>query len=236
MIRRAILGLLLAAVTIPGAARAQDKSQTKLLTLRARLLEEELALAKLPNAYFLLDLRERRLVLKAGGTELRHWEIGGVRAWGAPGEVKTLTLVAKSALNPPQRVEIMPGGAEETPAPVEAKEGAKKSAAGTPASPPEFELEALELKDMPKSFEMVFDGDLRVSVRATGQSLGSIMGRIWSAVRWSIGRPLEAVYARVRRRSFRVLELTLTEYRDVQALYWALFDGVKGLIWYTPSK
>ena len=83
---------------------------------------------------------------------------------------------------------------------------------------------------------MVFDGDLRVSVRAAGRSLGSTLGRIWSALRWSIGRPLEAVYSKVRKRSFRVLELTLKEDKDVQAIYWSLFDGIKGLVWYTPAR
>ena len=236
MMRRAILGLLLAAAIVPGSALPQTTGQTKLLTLRAGLLERELDLAKLPNAYFLLDMREKRLILKAGGTVLRQWEMGGVRAWGAPNEFKTLTLVTKSALNPPQRVEIKPGGAEETPAPAAAKEkeAAKKPQAGTPAAPPEFELEALELKDMPKSFEMVFEGGLRVSVKAAGQSLKSTLGRVWNAVRWSIGRPLEAVFAKVKKRPFLVLELTLREDKEVQALYWALFDGIKGLIWYTP--
>lgn len=237
MIRRVALGLLLAAVAITGAGRAQDKDQTRLLLLQARLLEEELELAKLPNAYFLLDLREKRLLLRAGGTDLRSWELRGVRAWGAPGEVKTLTLVAKTTLNPPERVEIKPGGEEGAPEAAAENDAAKKSTAGspTPAKPEVFELEALELKDMPKSFQMVLDGGLRVSVRAAGGSLGSTLGRIWNALRWSVGRPLEALYMKARRKPVRFLELTLNEDKDVQALYWSLYDGIKGLIWYTPD-
>ncbi|MDH4196974.1 MAG: hypothetical protein OEW05_06170, partial [Candidatus Aminicenantes bacterium] len=227
----------LAAIAVPGAGRAQEKDQTKLLLLQARLLEEELALAKLPNAYFLLDLREKRLLLRAGGTDLRSWELRGVRAWGAPSEVKTLTLMMKTTLNPPERVEIKPGGEEETPAPATEKDATKKSATGspTPASPEGFELEALELKEMPRSFQMVLDGGLRVSVRAAGQSLGSTVGRVWNALRWSVGRPLEALYLKARRKPVRVLELTLDAEKDVQALYWSLYDGIKGLIWYTPD-
>ena len=237
MIRRAVLSLLLAALAMPGAGRAQDKDQTKLLLLQARLLEEELALAKLPNAYFLLDLREKRLVLRAGGTDLRAWEVRGVRAWGAPAEVKALTLLTKTTLNPPERIEIKPGGEEESPAQTTGTEAAKKPAAGgqAVAGPTEFELEALELKDMPKSFQMLLEGGLRVSVRAAGQTLGSRFGRLWSALRWSVGRPIEAVYLKARKKQGCVLELTLKDEKDVQALYWSLYDGIKGLIWYTPG-
>ncbi len=77
-----------------------------------------------------------------------------MRFWGKPAFSRTVQLVRKSTLKPPQRNVIKPG-----------------ETATTPKDPGKFELEALELKDMPKSFGLEFDNGLHVSVKTMERGL-----------------------------------------------------------------
>ncbi|HOI44889.1 MAG TPA: hypothetical protein PLX50_04690 [Candidatus Aminicenantes bacterium] len=201
---------VLGGILISTAASIAD-DQTRFIQ-KKEFLEQELALAASPDCYFICDLREKRLVLKSNATILRTWEISGLRAWGKPVPLKTLPLVKKSTLNPPQRNLIKPGD--------------KKEEGGA------FELQALEIKDMPTSFRLDFEGDISLSVSSKKKGAWSRLARLGRALAWNIGMPFRTLRLVHEKKSQTTIDITLGEERDAQAVYWAFYDGIKGIFWY----
>ncbi|HVP91384.1 MAG TPA: hypothetical protein VMS75_09220 [Terriglobales bacterium] len=174
-----------------------------------RQITAESELAKEPKFYFILDIREKKLELKVRGMALRSWKLGEMRFWGKPAFSGTVQLVRKSALKKPQRNVIKPG---------ETATAAK--------DPAKFELEALELKDMPKSFGLEFGNGLRVSVKAMEHGLKAFSEDIG----WYIALPVENYISAREGKQVSVLELRFADEKDAQAIYWTFFEGIKGLI------
>ena len=181
-----------------------------------KFLEEEYVLAKAPGFYFLFDLGNKRIELKSKGIVLRIWQPQRVRLWGSPVPFRALALTRKTALALPQRRIIKPGEEETAPKPQ--------------AKPGEFELEALEVKDMPRTFTLELEDGTRISV--VGKEKG--MKKFWSFLRWHIGMPLKTLKFHYKKRAMSFIQISFDDHKEGQALYWALTEGIKGLIWF-PS-
>jgi hypothetical protein len=173
-------------------------------------LTAESDLAKEPHFYFVLDVRQRDLELRVKGMALRTWKLQSMRFWGKPAFSKTVQLVRKSALNPPKRNVIKPGDAA-----VAAKD------------PTKFELEALELKDMPRSFSLEFDNGLHISVRTAENGFKAIR----DAVNWYGILPVRSFFRARNGKPMSELEISFENERDAQAIYWIFFEGIKGLVY-----
>jgi len=175
--------------------------------------QEELAaeseLAKEPHFYFVLDILGKNLELRVKGMALRSWKLGSMRFWGKPAFSKTVQLVKKSTLKPPKRNVILPG-----------------EAAVTAKDPSKFELEALELKDMPRSFSLDFDNGLQVSVRTNERGLKAFK----EAVRWYGLLPVRNYFSARNGKPLSVLEIKFENEKDAQAIYWIFFEGIKGVV------
>lgn len=197
------------------------------LAKKQNSLNSEYSLAKESNFYFVLDVLGRKLELRVRGMVLRSWPLQSMRFWGRPGFSGNVELVRKSALKAPERIIIKPGDAEKTePAPA-----AKPLPTGTaPANPAEFELEALELKDMPKRFRLDFDNGLRVTIRSNNAGPAGFLGGLGEAWRWYVDLPLRNLFKRGTGKELSELQLTFDNDRDAQAIYWHFFDGIKGII------
>jgi hypothetical protein len=179
------------------------------LARRQQELTAESELAREPKFYFVLDVRERNLELRVKGMALRTWKLRSMRFWGQPAFSKTVQLVRKSTLKPPQRNVIKPG--ETT----------------TSKDPAKFELEALELKDMPRSFSLEFDNGLHVSVKAEGWGLRGLAENLnWYAV-----LPVRNFISSRGGKAMSELELSFENEKDAQAIYWIFFEGIKGLVY-----
>ncbi|MGA2533468.1 MAG: hypothetical protein ABSG19_10580 [Candidatus Aminicenantales bacterium] len=187
--------------------QAPDKE--KILRTQQELAAEN-ELAKETHFYFVLDVREKNLELKVRGMALRSWKLQSMRFWGKPAFSKTVQLVHKSTLKPPQRNVIKPG--ETTP---------------TPKDPSKFELEALELKDMPKTFTLEFDNGLRVSVKTAGKGVGALRDEMT----WYGWLPVQSYFRARNGKSTSELELRFEKETDAQAIYWIFFEGIKGLVY-----
>jgi hypothetical protein len=197
--------LLVAACLSFGQAVDKDK-----LIRSQQEITAEGDLAKEPHFYFVLDVREKMLELRVRGMALRSWKLQEMRFWGKPAFSKTVQLVRKSTLKPPRRNVIKPGEAA-----VAAKD------------PTKFELEALELKDMPKSFSLEFDNGLRVSVKARERGLKSLLeGFSWYGL-----LPVKSFFSARNGKPVSELELNFANEKDAQAIYWIFFDGIKGLVY-----
>jgi len=200
-----------------------------------RFLEEELSLARSPQYYFVINLKDRMVEIRARGIVLKSWAASGIRYAGNPVPIKAAALVEKSTLNPPERKMIKP---PENPQQTEKKQDRKAVAeeskqesaeTSTAASYETFELEALEITDMPDSYELILDNGLKISIR-TKTGVKNRMLQLAEIMRWHAWIPVSNFLFHRKEPRPRLL-LYFDSKRDAQGIYWALIDGIKGLIW-----
>jgi hypothetical protein len=199
---------LLMLLAVSGAfGQAVDKEK---IVRSQQELTSESELAKEPRFYFVLDVRQKNLELRVKGMALRAWKLQSMRFWGKPAFSKTVQLVKKSTLKPPQRNVIKPG-----------------EAAAAAKDPGKFELEALELKDMPRSFSLDFDNGLHVSVKTSEKGLKALK----EEVRWYGLLPVRSFFSSRNGKPLSELELRFANEKDAQAIYWIFYEGIKGLVY-----
>lgn len=207
-----LLALALVGIVSAGAAGGAEPAGAP---MENRVALGEYALAKSPDFYFMMDLGARTIDLKARGLVLRRWAPLRVRFWGTPVPFKALSLVRKTALALPQRRVIKPG----EPETVSTKPG-------------EFELEALEVKDMPPAYTLELEDGTKISVVTKAKGLYAI----WRGLKWYVGLPLETLRLKLHKRTMTVIEISFEDPKEGQSLYWALTEGLKGFVWVRRSE
>jgi hypothetical protein len=191
------------------------------LAKKQQALNAEYSLAKEANFYFVFDVPGRKLELRVRGMALRAWPLRSIRFWGEPHFSGSVELARKTALKAPERIVIKPG---ETEAPAPAP------AAKPGATAAEFELEALELRDMPKRFQLGFDNGLNVTIKAKDGGSRGLGGTLRDAWHWYIDLPLRNLFGAKEGQAVSELELVFEDEKDAQSIYWHFFDGIKGII------
>ena len=176
-------------------------------------MEAEYQLARRSSSYFVLDIREKKMELRVKGMALRTWDIEHIKFWGRPGFDTSVELARKSVLKPPRRNVITPGEPEQ-----EVEESGK------------FELEALELGDMPRSFRLDFDTGLHISISSGGRGVGGLGRAVAEALGWYVWLPIKNLVNSVSGHQASQLEFSFADPRDAQAVYWIFYDGIKGII------
>lgn len=214
---------VLAAVLVGfGGAAGADKAA---LAKKQSTLSAEYGLAKDAKFYFVFDVLGRKIELRARGMVLKTWPVREMRFWGRPEFAGTVELVKKSALKAPERIVIKPGETEETVKPAPAP-----TAPGSGAAPADYDLEAIELRDMPKRFGLDLDNGLHITVKARAGEAPGLGIRMKEAWRWYIGLPLRDLMGKRGEHELAELELILESEQDAQSVYWHFFDGIKGII------
>ena len=178
--------------------------------LKNLLLKEELALARTTSSYFIFDLQTRVVQLKASGLLLREWKIDSLRLWGDSVPLQAITLEKKSALFAPKRKKIKPGSDQEGET---------------------FELDVLELKDMPSSFSLYMEKGLSAYIRPRPENFFSRAWEIGRFLRWFTWVPLKNLWFEVRKRPLTALDIRVSNKGEAKSLYWALAEGFKGLVY-----
>jgi hypothetical protein len=215
------LGFLLAA-----SALAQKPASP---ALRDRFLREDLALAKTSSLYLVIFLESRTMSLRAGGLTLRDIKITGLRSWGVAQPLEPLAIAKKSTLFPPKRTEIIPQTEEQAEqAQAEAEKSVENKKEGQKAQ--SFELEALELKDMPSSFAMFMSDGTRVYFRPKAQKFLPRLASFGHTLSWYLWVPLKELWFRLKKKPFPAIDLKLEAAEDCQSIYWSLAEGAKVLI------
>ncbi|GAB4539463.1 MAG: hypothetical protein Fur0020_08360 [Thermodesulfovibrionia bacterium] len=183
------------------------------------LLKSELRLAKTKNLYFVFDLRDKRVLIKATGVSLKEMGIEGVRFWGMPLGSGVYILLKKSALMEPKRERIEPKKEE--------------------GDDGKFEIKALELSDMPKRYRLTLSrqteqdrGDVLITIRPAANGIVSNISSTLSLVGWYITRPIFTIWYHLKGRTFTSIYLTLQE-EDARSIYWSFTEGAECLI-YNP--
>lgn len=198
-----------------------------------KFLEEELSLAKNPQYYFVINLKDKKIELRARGMVLKSWTASRIRYSGKPVPLKVTTLAQKSALNPPKRKMIKPGETQESTAPT-ATQPAEPTKSKEPNSTATgttdtFEVEALEITDMPGSYELILDNGLQISVRSKAGSKEK-MKQNRELILWYTWLPIKNFLFKKKEPKPRMI-LYFDNPRDAQGIYWAFIDGIKGIIW-----
>jgi hypothetical protein len=221
--------LFLAAVLLLSAfgpaARAAETDRTALAKAQDAL-NAEYGLAKDAKFYFVFDVLGKKMELRVRGMVLRTWPIESMRFWGRPEFSGSVELVKKTALKAPERIVIKPGDTEViTPAPA-----AKPAAPGAATTSADYDLEALELRDMPRRFSLDLSNGLHIIVKAKSGDAAGFGARLKDAWRWYVGLPLQNLFGPKGEKGLSELELVFVDEKDPQSIYWHLFDGIKGII------
>jgi hypothetical protein len=199
-------------------------------------LQQELELTKSPAFYFIFDLSGKKIDLKARSFVLREWKIQEVRVWGRPVPWNALRLLKKSSLVAPQRRKIVPGSVTEPQKPASPKPpAANKDKKGEKATEEPFELEALELRHMPRSFTLWMEEGIGVDIRAREKGFSNSLRSVLNSAKWLVIYPLRTLFS-YKKRPFTSITITLDNINEAQALYWALLEGQVGLIKAVPAS
>ena len=190
-----------------------------------KFLESELKLAKKPGIYVVFNLEESRVLIKAKGMTLKDIAVGDARLWGASGlPVSPLKLIKKSTLLTPKRTEIKPKKEEES----EEEEEPGSDSSGT------FELDALELKDMPSSYRLVLEGGVRILIRPKAEGFFGKVVDIFRTILWYVTKPVESAWNAMMRRPFAAIEIEIAK-QDARHLYWSFPEGSEAIV-YKPGE
>ncbi len=181
------------------------------LSSETQRLRAELKLAEKPDIYFVFNLKDRKIYIKARGTLLRELRIIDLRYRGDYAAAKPFFLLEKSSFIKPGREKIKPGADQD---------GDK------------VEIDALELDDMPARYALSLEGGISISV--TPETEGPVSGLcniIYSAGRYISG-PVIMVWNALRKKTFTSIDIVLNK-KEAQALYWSFHEG-NGSIIYPP--
>jgi hypothetical protein len=183
-------------------------------------LESELKLAEKSNIYFIFNLEEHKAQIKAKGMPLKEFPIKGSRLWGGPPPITPLRLVKKSTLLEPKRKTITPKKREE-------------QSSEEDTSTPSFEIEALELKDMPSSFRFELSEGVYISIRPKSEGFLTGLLDILRTLVWYVTKPIQSLWHAYLGRPFTALELELGR-DDARRLYWSFPEGNEAIV-YRPT-
>lgn len=215
------VALLLVAI-LPGAGRGAGIDRVA-LAKKQDSLSAEYNLAKDAKFYFVFDVLGKKIELRVRGMVLRTWPIESMRFWGRPEFAGTVELVKKTTLKAPERIVIKPGESElVAPAP-----GTKPAEPGSAA---DYDLEALELRDMPRRFSLDLSNGLHVIIMAKTGGRPGLGAQLKEAWRWYVSLPLKNLLGPKSDRGIAELELVFVDEKDPQSIYWHMFDGIKGII------
>lgn len=216
--------LLLLLTGLP--ARASDEIAA--IEAANRQLKSEYELAKKQQIYFVFDLQQNQVQFKSSGIVLATLRASDVRIWGRPSGDQIRLLTKKDALNPPKRenITITP-----PPGDQQSEEPKKPEPVTTEKSEPKkFELQALELDDMPVHYRLLLSDGLLVTVHpAAESSFSSKMKALAGSAYWYLSRPLISDWHYLHKQPYNELHLVLPV-KEARMLYWSFTEGAPCLI------
>jgi hypothetical protein len=207
--------LFLCSVLGPAIAGADD---LEALEATNRRLRAEYELATKSQLYFVFDLPAKKVQFKASGLTIAELPVQRMDFWGQVGSDKVRTVAAKHSFFTPER-EVL-----KIPPPEQGVKSEAEPKAEVKADPKKFELAALELSDMPTSFQVSFDDGLLISVKPAPEGF---FRRLWWALGkglWHLSRPLLSVWNFLHKQAYTEILLTMPP-KDAQLLYWSLTEG-----------
>lgn len=182
------------------------------------LLKSEVQLAKSNKLYMIIDLPGRAVLFKAGGVVINRLAFKDCLVEGPYPAPALRTLSAKKAEKQPKRQEV------------KIVTEAEMEAAPIPA-PGTDTLVALEIDDMPETYELVLDDGLTLAVRSEVTGFKAKAERLWKESVESARR----LYNSLMRRFGREVEvenrmIISLSGPDARQFYWSFDEGMTCLI------
>ncbi|RJQ45946.1 MAG: hypothetical protein C4538_07460 [Nitrospiraceae bacterium] len=185
------------------------------------LLASELTLAKKPIIYFIFNLQEKTVLLKSRGLILREMKIDDMEFWGDPVDAKPRVVVKKSTLFEPKRINIDPDKNKEE----------ETDTSNTPnPTPGAFNIDALELQDMPTSYRVEFRDGISLSVRSKKEGFVPGVVRAANYLGWYVSRPILTIWNSIKGRPFTSIYVTMSV-EDARSIYWSLVEKSENIIY-----
>jgi len=185
------------------------------------LLDAELKVAKKPVIYFIFNLKDKEILLKSRGILLKKMKIEDVKFWGRTVDAAPRAMLKKSALfKEPKRVNIDPNKDKE--------ETSTDTATNT--TPGAFEIEALELKDMPTTYRLEFHEGIFISISPKGTGFLSGLLKMASYTGWYVSRPILTIWNSIKGSPYTSIYLILNE-EDARLVYWSLEEKSENIIY-----
>jgi hypothetical protein len=191
-----------------------------------RQMRAEMELAKKSQLYVVFNLPQRQVQLKSSGLSVSTLTVKNLIHWGGVPDEKLRQLASKDAPQAPQREKIQP-----TPA-----EGGEQAKTVTPPATPtaeegqkKFELQALEIDDMPGRYNLRFDDGLLITVRAEEDGAVGGFQAFFARCWWYLSRPLISLWSYFFGTPYTEIILTMS-LRDARQLYWSFTPGTSCLI------
>ncbi len=185
------------------------------------LLEAELKVAKKPVIYFIFNLKDKEILLKSRGILLKKMKIEDIRFWGGTVDAAPRAMLKKSALfKEPKRVNIDPNKAKEE----------TSTDTTTNTTPGTFDIEALELKDMPTTYRLEFHEGIFISISPKGKGFLSGLLKMSSYTGWYVSRPILTIWNSIKGSPYTSIYLVLNE-EDARLVYWSLEEKSENIIY-----
>jgi hypothetical protein len=173
-----------------------------------RLLEEELKISRKPDIYFVFNLKEKTVYIKARGISLKEMQIKDLNYWGTPVPVRAYQVKKKSAFNEPERELIKPG---------ESKVNEK------------YQVDAYELTDMPSSYTIHLEGGIEIYIKPLTKGFASAVSNAsYASVRF-ITRPMLILWNLFKGKAYTSIGIVLDDI-DARAIYWSLTEKTAAII------
>jgi len=202
MLLRTII-LLFISLMLPTGLAAENIGE---LLRENEMLKLEIPLAQGKDIYYVFDLNQSKVSLKARGATYREFPINSFICRGK--QATPLVLLLKGKNNMPKRQQT---GPEES--------GSTES----------FDIKALELDDMPEKFTMEFENNLTISVLGQSTGFSGPIRNLAFSLRWRLCRPVISIWNAIWGKPSISILLTM-DGTDAKALFWHMRPGAKSII------
>ncbi len=199
---------------------------------RNKFLTTMLSLAQKPDHYFLFDITEKKIFLMSRGIVLREWSADQVQFTGDPVPVQIFPLVRKniqfSELRHNVDVDdnsVNDNGADST-GDNKTEEDKKRD---------KFELEALELDDMPSSYILFLNGGISIKIRTQREDLWTTLKKPIHFFVWYANYLIRAIWSSLKKETFTEIEISFKDKKEAQALFWAVADKAECILLFPES-
>jgi hypothetical protein len=181
-----------------------------------RQLKAEVEMGSQPRVYFVFDLPAGKILFRSSGITVAEMPIAASRVWGRVPEIKIRSVIEKHSLFAPRRENL-------APSPRKKADGGK------------FDLKALELEDMPKTFQLRLDDGTRISIRSFRPGFFSRLLQFPTDAFWYLTRPLISDWNFFHGKPYTELLISLQP-QDVQQLYWSMEEGARCIVHWSPQE
>jgi hypothetical protein len=197
-----------------------------------KFLTTMFSLAQKPDHYFLFDITEKKIFLMSKGIVLREWSVDKVRFTGDPVPVQIFSLVRKNIQFSELRnnVDVDDSSVNDNDADNTGDNKTGEDSKGT-----KFELEALELDDMPSSYILFLNGGISIKIRTQREGLWSTLKKPVHFFAWHAYYPIRAIWSSLKKDTFTAIDISFKDKKEAQTLFWAVADEAECILLFPGS-